>query len=567
MATALGVLPQFHAFFGITFLSMKKSGVAVGNPIAWGSTQEQEILDAFFRPPGARPGKPFYVPFGRENDEAGHWKNPKYSGGTLQRARTTDNFKPAFHHPSPTLWAFLPDYVEVLLARLPKSDGKAVRLPVFDLVAWLFRERELPRDLLEVVRLFRQEFGLADDEEFERLFDADAAGENPELFFFDGPPDRSDLVELLGGVPDGPLLGTRTEEQLISGIEEFFREEALLSLPPGFVRSFYYSVKTQRFIVLAGRPGTGKTAFARAFAAALEAQFPESVSEIVLSIGQDFGDSDVVGYEKIAGGLAPTELTKRLFLDERPKNLYVVVLDEMNLAHVDYYFARLLPAIESDAPVELPGLNASTSLPADTYFIGTVNSYMDEPTRVPLSGPVKRRANIVVMPNVLDLLLAADDRKGFDHTVKALLKRSLKAYRQRGDAGFPSILDGFRIGDLEAATSKDSRVLTGGFLDVIWAICRICASDSRTSLTLGVLQDLVEYVALSGWTSPLTALDIQVAQKLVPQLSGPAEVAKKLAAYIEQLAGAEARFESALSALAQLLRSEDPSSGLVYFAY
>ena len=284
-------------------------------------------------------------------------------------------------------------------------------------------------------------------------------------------------------------------------------------------------------------------------------------------MGQDFGDSDIIGYEKIAGGLAPTELTKRLFLEGRQKSLFVVVLDEMNMAHVDYYLARILPAIESDAPVELPGQSASTLLPSDTFFIGTVNSFLDETTRVPLSGPVKRRANIIVMPNVLDIILGEDDRKRFAASIKSLLKRSLKSCRRRGNTGLPSILDGFRIRDLQEATDKDSRVLNNQVLGILWDICKLCASDPRTSLTMGVLQDVIEYVALSAWKSPLLALDIQVAQKIVPQLSGPADVAKKLTSYIEGLVSEESPFDAALSALAQLLQSEDPSSGMVFFAY
>lgn len=568
IAKALESLPRFHAFFGVTFLSMKKSGISKGEPIVWGSKQEQELIDEFYTPPGAPPGKPFFIPYGRPDKDSGHWKNPKYSGGTLQRARTTDNFRPALNHPSRDQWGFSPDYLDVLASQLAKDDkGQPIRIPLFDLAAWMLRDRELPVSLDGIVKLFRDEFQLHDNQEFETLFDANTALESASQFMYDSLPDRAELIELLEGVPEGPSLTGRTEEDLIQGVEEFIEKEALLSLPGGFVRNFYYSLKTQKFIVLAGRPGTGKTAFARAFAAALDKQFPGSVTEIIVSVGQEFGESDVIGYEKIAGGIAPTELTRALFLSGRQHDLFIVVLDEMNLAHVDYYLARLLPAIESDAPVELPGTEIRYELPPDAFFIGTVNSFIEEPTRVALSGPVKRRANVVAMPNTLELLLHAGDKTHFRDTVFGLLQQVRRRRYQRQQQGLSSVFDTFRVQDLDRALEEESEVLHEKFLAVLWEVCSICAADPQTSLTLGVLQDVVEYVALAHQERPLDALDRQMAQKIVPQLSGPAEVVRKLLEFVETLRNEELPLEHARRALEHLLETEDPSSGLVYYRY
>ncbi len=66
--------------------------------------------------------QPYFVPFGRPDAQSGCWKNPKYSGGTLQRARTTDNFKDALQHPTRDTWAFTPNYVDVLTELLPKTE-------------------------------------------------------------------------------------------------------------------------------------------------------------------------------------------------------------------------------------------------------------------------------------------------------------------------------------------------------------------------------------------------------------------------------------------------------------
>ena len=64
LAKAIESLHRFHAFFGVTFLSMKRTGVKVGTPTAWGTQQEDALLEQYYSPPGALPGKPFFVPFG-----------------------------------------------------------------------------------------------------------------------------------------------------------------------------------------------------------------------------------------------------------------------------------------------------------------------------------------------------------------------------------------------------------------------------------------------------------------------------------------------------------------------
>src|SRR5690606_24773595 len=72
-----------------------------------------------------------------------------------------------------------------------------------------------------------------------------------------------------------------------------------------------------------------------------------------------------------------------------PRNLYLMVLDEMNLAHVERYFADVLSGIESDEAI-LPDLHVVDGhwypqragfrlpFPANLMVVGTVN--VDETT-------------------------------------------------------------------------------------------------------------------------------------------------------------------------------------------
>ncbi|MDQ0140966.1 AAA family ATPase [Cupriavidus necator] len=559
LAMSLESLQRFHAFFGVTFLSMKQTGVRVGARTVWGSQQEEALLGRYFSPSGAPPGKPYCVPFGRKDPNTWFWKNAKYSGGTLQSARSRDQFSQALEHPTEKEWAFSADYLDKLEALLPTTQ----RIPVFDLVAWLYRNEELPASLDELEARFRTEFNI-NDSEYSRLFDP----VRPQVaqYFWPEPISEEELAQLIHGVPPGPSMVGRTEAELVQYLERWVTEEEGLTLPAGFVHTFYGALLAQRFVVLAGRPGTGKTAFVRAFTEGLSRFFANSVSLVEVSVGSNFSEADVLGYERISGGLAATELSRKLFLSERPKDVYVVLLDEMNLSHVDHYLARLLPALESDAKVELPGLGSASPFPPDAFIVGTANSFLEESTRFPLSSPVKRRANIIEMPNALGELIASEDRGKFDKACIDLLKQTKGRIDKRTKGGFPSVLDTFRLGRLEAALATGSELRSSTFGDILWGVCQVCSRSQATSLTFGVVQDILDYVAMSGrpW---MMALGEQLAQKVVPQLSGPVSICEELLAYVTSRDAGTGNFRVAITALETLLQTKDIGTSHVLYRY
>jgi hypothetical protein len=564
VAKAIKSLQRFHAFFGVTFLSMKKTGVHIGTPIVWGSEHENALLSRAYSPPGAPAGKKFFLPFGRPEPDTGFWRNPKYSGGSLQSARTREKFNEALEHPSKEEWAFAPDYVATLKNLLPLEGKTQIRLPVFDLAAWLYRDEVIPATLAEVEKKFRNDFELNDPIEYEQLFDATPP--NPAQFFSTEPINREELIGLTQGVPDGPSLAGRSEADLIKHLESWILATENLTLPAGFIHTFYTALKAQRFVILAGRPGTGKTAFVRAFFNALNSFFVNTVQLIEVSVSPEFSEADVIGYEKISGGLAATELSRKMFLSGRPNDIYVVLLDEMNLAHVDHYLARLLPAFESDAPVELPGGDSAKNLPSDALLIGTINSYVEETTRLPLSGPVKRRANVIEMPNFLGSLVVNGQREEFEKACHRLLKQTKSRVSKRQRDGLSSVLDEFRSRRVEEAMQIGSELRSPTFMNILWAICGICCLETATAPTFGVIQDVLDYVAMSS-TNVARSLSDQIAHKIVPQLNGPVRVARELLKLVEEFDGEAGDYATAKAALVALLHTEDRSSGLVTYTY
>lgn len=215
---------------------------------------------------------------------------------------------------------------------------------------------------------------------------------------------------------------------------------------------------------------------------------------------------------------------------------------------------------------DLPGIEDAKTLPADTFVVGTINSYLEEGTRLPLSGPVKRRANVIEMPNYLEEIVRSSNRDAFSPICANLLRQTLGRIENRNQNGTVSVLDGFRRQNLNQAIQEGSAILSEEFLEMVWRICEVCASSRITGLTFGVLQDILDYVAMANGDT-VVALDSQIAQKIVPQLSGPASVVRQLINLMEELGPAESDFQQSKKALAELLASEDPGSGLVSYMY
>lgn len=174
------------------------------------------------------------------------------------------------------------------------------------------------------------------------------------------------------------------------------------------VVNLYLSLKTKPFVILSGISGTGKTKIIQWFAESLGAA-EENGQFTLIPVRPDWSDgSDLLGYVDIKGDFQGKPLTKALrAAHENLDKPYFVLLDEMNLARVEYYFSDLLSVMESrkweDRKIAtssvLPeeDLGDVLTIPPNVYFIGTVN--MDETTH-PFSKKVLDRANTIEFNDV-----------------------------------------------------------------------------------------------------------------------------------------------------------------------
>lgn len=167
--------------------------------------------------------------------------------------------------------------------------------------------------------------------------------------------------------------------------------------------NFFLSLKTKPFVILSGISGTGKTKIVQWFAESLGAT-EENGQFTLIPVRPDWSDSsDLLGYVNIQGEFQERPLIQVLEkAAENPDKPYFVVLDEMNLARVEYYFSDFLSIIESrkwegreivtSAVLPESIVGKRITIPSNVYVVGTVN--MDETTH-PLSKKVLDRANTI----------------------------------------------------------------------------------------------------------------------------------------------------------------------------
>ena len=168
---ALFVLQRFNAFFGVTFLVLKKAKVPVGQKTRlYLDTENKKFLEAHY---SIHPKSKYFFRVFRPSDKSKDWVKPDYASSGLQ-AINTQTFRDAIlHEMNDNTWGWARDYMVQLASRLPRGN---IRIPLFHLAVWINRERELEEDYkrANLVEDFVNEFAMT-DEELKALFQTDIA--------------------------------------------------------------------------------------------------------------------------------------------------------------------------------------------------------------------------------------------------------------------------------------------------------------------------------------------------------------------------------------------------------
>ncbi|MBO7515374.1 MAG: AAA family ATPase, partial [Lachnospiraceae bacterium] len=149
------------------------------------------------------------------------------------------------------------------------------------------------------------------------------------------------------------------------------------------VRRFVAGLAVSRLMIMQGLSGTGKTSLATAFG-----EFLGNPSTVISVQPMWKERADVIGYfNEFTKQFSESQLLKKLYEASYSKDIHIIVLDEMNIARVEYYFADFLSLMEltpdsryleitSDRWEQDPVLfkNGRFRLPDNVWFIGTANN-------------------------------------------------------------------------------------------------------------------------------------------------------------------------------------------------
>ena len=229
------------------------------------------------------------------------------------------------------------------------------------------------------------------------------------------------------------------------------------------VRAFVASLCTSKIILLQGMSGTGKTS--------LPVAFGKFISETtsVIPVQPTWKErSDLLGYyNEFTGKFSETPLLSALYAAGTTDSVRLVVLDEVNIARIEYYFAEFLSLLElpdenarvlSIAPSGMPNdpkrmVNGSMLLPENVFFIGTANN--DDSTFA-ISDKVYDRAS------VMDLDKRAEPFHAEGYEQKNLSMQRLKRLNAEAQRRYAlTERDLRKIGELDAFLRSSFRVSFG----------------------------------------------------------------------------------------------------------
>ena len=175
-----------------------------------------------------------------------------------------------------------------------------------------------------------------------------------------------------------------TLEELVSNFRNFAASQLKLYYRPQMIRLFISALASTKLVILQGISGTGKTSLAYAWGKFLKHD------SCIASVQPSWRDrTELFGYfNEFTKKFNETEVLKELYIAGYTDDVYTVILDEMNISRVEYYFAEMLSILEmpnhDEWIVELVASSwkndpkhvngGKLQIPENVWYIGTINN-------------------------------------------------------------------------------------------------------------------------------------------------------------------------------------------------
>ncbi len=294
------------------------------------------------------------------------------------------------------------------------------------------------------------------------------------------------------------------------------------------VTRYTSSLTTKPFVLLSGLSGSGKTKLAQSFAQWI---CEDDTQYCIVPVGADWTNREpLLGYVNALDNteyILPENGALQLLIsaNENQEKPYFLILDEMNLSHVERYFADFLSVMESkdkfklhsDTENEKSGVPYELSWPKNLFVVGTVN--IDETTYM-FSPKVLDRANVI------EFRVNEKEIKEFLDTPNEIDLTQLEFMGVSMGASF------IEIAKNKEFESIDTKTLNETLVNFFTELKKTGAEFGyRTGMEIHRLYQQV--TVINSGLNEKDKIDIAVMQKLLPKLHGSR---RKLCPILEVLA-------------------------------
>jgi hypothetical protein len=175
-----------------------------------------------------------------------------------------------------------------------------------------------------------------------------------------------------------------TLDEMLDNFRCYSASQLHLYYDASLLRAFFAGLACGKLVILQGISGTGKTSLAYAWG-----KFVKKDS-CIASVEPSWRDkTELLGYfNEFTKKFNETDVLAELYISGLDDDVHTIILDEMNIARVEYYFAEMLSILEMPSreewiielvtnswpsdPVRIK--EGKLKLPGNLWYIGTINN-------------------------------------------------------------------------------------------------------------------------------------------------------------------------------------------------